>query len=158
MRATKLRHAPTENARLQSRRMIPQTVGVPLVRPHQEDRMPVEKGSLRWERTSDERTEHFRAVLARHPEIVPRKMFGEAAGFVNGNLVTGLHAGGWFVRLKGDVRTEALALPGARLFEPMPGRPMGDYIVLPPEVVADEAALDGWLERAIATGRALKPK
>ena len=32
MRATKLRHAPTENARLQSRRMIPQSVGVPLVR------------------------------------------------------------------------------------------------------------------------------
>jgi TfoX/Sxy family transcriptional regulator of competence genes len=85
-------------------------------------------------------------------------MFGEIAGFVNGNMVTGLHSGRWFVRLTGDAKAEALALPGARPFEPLPGRPMGDYVVLPAQVVVDDAALDGWLERGIAVGRALKPK
>lgn len=119
--------------------------------------MPAEKG-WHWERSSAELSERFVATIGRHPDIVQRKMFGEVAGFVNGNMVTGLHAGRWFVRLTGDEQAEALALPGAKRFEPMPGRPMGDYIVLTPEILADDAALAGWLERAIAVGRALKPK
>jgi TfoX/Sxy family transcriptional regulator of competence genes len=120
--------------------------------------MPAEKGSMHWERSAAELSERFTAVTDRHPDIARRKMFGEIAGFVNGNMVTGLHSGRWFVRLTGDDKTEALALPGAGPFEPMPGRPMGDYIVLPPAVVEDDEALDGWLGRAIAVGRALKPK
>jgi TfoX/Sxy family transcriptional regulator of competence genes len=120
--------------------------------------MPADKGSMHWERSPAELAERFAAVTDRHHDIVRRKMFGEIAGFVNGNMVTGLHAGKWFVRLTGDDKAEALALPGAGPFEPMPGRPMGDYIVLPPEIVADDDALDGWLERGIAVGRALKPK
>ena len=120
--------------------------------------MPADRGSMHWERSPAELTERFAAVIGGHPEIAPRKMFGEVAGFVNGNLVTGLHAGRWFVRLTGDARTEALALPGASRFEPMPGRPMGDYIVLPPAILADEAALEAWLSRAVEVGRALKPK
>jgi TfoX/Sxy family transcriptional regulator of competence genes len=120
--------------------------------------MPAEKGPMHWERSPADLNERFGAVTDRHPEIARRKMFGEIAGFVNGNLVTGLHAGRLFVRLTGDAKAEALALPGAGPFEPMPGRPMGDYIVLPSAVVADDAALDGWLARAIAVGQALKPK
>jgi TfoX/Sxy family transcriptional regulator of competence genes len=120
--------------------------------------MPAGKGSMHWERSAAELTERFATVTDRRPEIARRKMFGEIAGFVNGNLVTGLHAGRWFVRLTGDAKAEALALPGAGPFEPMPGRPMGDYIVLPPKIVADDTALDGWLGRAIAVGQALKPK
>jgi TfoX/Sxy family transcriptional regulator of competence genes len=120
--------------------------------------MPAEKGSMHWERSPAELSERFTAVTDRHPDIARRKMFGEIAGFVNGNMVTGLHSGRWFVRLTGDDKAEALALAGAGPFEPMPGRPMGDYIVLPPAVVDDDAALDGWLGRAIAVGQALKPK
>jgi TfoX/Sxy family transcriptional regulator of competence genes len=120
--------------------------------------MPAEKGSMHWERSAAELTERFTAVTDRHPDVARRKMFGEIAGFVNGNMVTGLHSGRWFVRLTGDDKAEALAMPGARPFEPMPGRPMGDYVVLPSAIVEDDAALDGWLGRAIAAGRALKPK
>jgi TfoX/Sxy family transcriptional regulator of competence genes len=120
--------------------------------------MPAEKGSMHWERSPVELSERFVAVTDGLPEIARKKMFGEIAGFVNGNMVTGLHAGRWFVRLTGDAKAEALALPGAGPFEPMPGRPMGDYIVLPPGVVADDTALTGWLERAVAVGRTLKPK
>jgi TfoX/Sxy family transcriptional regulator of competence genes len=120
--------------------------------------MPAEKGSMHWERSPAELTDRFIAVTDGLPEIARRKMFGEIAGFVNGNMVTGLHSGHWFVRLTGVAKAEAMALPGAGPFEPMPGRPMGDYVVLPPDVLADDAALAGWLERAIAVGRALKPK
>ncbi|MHB8399630.1 MAG: TfoX/Sxy family protein [Candidatus Limnocylindrales bacterium] len=117
-----------------------------------------ERGSMHWERSSAELTARFEATTAALPDLTRRRMFGEAAGFVNGNMVTGLHAGRWFVRLTGEAKAEALALPGAGPFEPMPGRPMGDYVVLPATVVGDDAALAGWLERAIEVGRALKPK
>jgi len=117
-----------------------------------------ERGSMHWERSSAELTATFEATTAAMPGLTRRKMFGEAAAFVNGNMVTGLHAGRWFVRLTGEAKAEALALLGAGPFEPMPGRPMGDYVVLPPSVVADDVALRGWLDRAVAVGRALKPK
>ena len=86
---------------------------------------------MHWERSPAELTERFAGVTDGSPASPASKMFGEIAGFVNGNMVTGLHAGRWFVRLTGDDKAEALALPGAGPFEPMPGRPMGDYIVLP---------------------------
>jgi len=117
-----------------------------------------ERPSMHWERSPAELSERFAAVTDGHPEIARRKMFGEIAGFVNGNMVTGLHSGRWFVRLVGDEQSAALALPGATRFEPMPGRPMGDYVVLPSEVVEDDRALSGWLEKAIAVGKSLKPK
>ena len=120
--------------------------------------MPTDKGSMQWERSAAQLTERFTIVTDRHADVTRRKMFGEIAAFVNGNMVTGLHSGRWFVRLTGDDKAEALALPGAGPFEPMPGRPMGDYVVLPAAVVDDDVALDRWLGRAIAVGRALKPK
>ena len=76
--------------------------------------MPAEKGSMHWEKSPADLTERFAAVTDRHPDIARRKMFGEIAGFVNGNMVTGLHSGRWFVRLTGDDKAEALALPGSR--------------------------------------------
>ena len=54
------------------------------------------------------------------------------------------------VRL-GPADLESLvALPGSGPFSPMPGRTMTGYATLPPDVIADDAALDGWLEKAIA--------
>jgi len=55
-------------------------------------------------------------------------------------------------------REALLALPGAHQFEVMPGKAMGRYVVLPPDVVADDAALDAWLTKAIEFTRTLPPK
>ena len=85
-------------------------------------------------------------------------MFGYPALFVGGNLVTGLFADRWMIRLAPDDLAELLALPGAEPFAPMPGRTMTGYGVLPTEVVDDDAALDGWLARAVALGRSLPAK
>ena len=59
---------------------------------------------MHWERSSPELTSRFERVTDGVDGIARKKMFGEIAGFVNGNLVTGLHAGRWFVRLTGDER------------------------------------------------------
>ena len=106
-----------------------------------------------------ELVERFGAVLAGYPTAVRRKMFGYPSGFVNGTLVTGLFGNGWHVRLAEADQAEVLAA-GGRPFEPMAGRTMRGYVMLPDDVLADDAGLRAWLDRAVAFGRSLpaKPK
>lgn len=110
------------------------------------------------EKSPPEMVARFESAAARHPEARRRQMFGYPALFVGGNLATGLFASGWMVRLGDADLASLLALPGATPFSPMAGRTMRGYGLLPPDVVADDAALDGWLERAIAFARSLPPK
>jgi len=111
-----------------------------------------------FEKSSPELIARFDAAAARFPEAERRKMFGYPALFVSGNLVTGLFARTWMIRLPDDDRAALLELPGAAPFEPMPGRTMKGYATLPEDVVADDDALDDWVRRAIAFGRTLPAK
>jgi TfoX/Sxy family transcriptional regulator of competence genes len=112
----------------------------------------------RFVKSSPELVARFDSVAARFPQAERRKMFGYPALFVGGNLVTGLFAESWMIRLGDDDRAVLLALPGAGQFEPIPGKPMKGYATLPTEVVADDAKLDDWVQRAIDHGRTLPPK
>jgi TfoX/Sxy family transcriptional regulator of competence genes len=105
-----------------------------------------------------ELVERFGRVMDGFPEATQRKMFGYPAGFIGGNMVTGLYQDRWVVRLPDDQRAELLAINGAGSFEPMPGRQMKGYATLPPSVVADPGQTARWVERAIAFGRTLPPK
>jgi hypothetical protein len=100
----------------------------------------------------------FDAVAADLPQAQRRMTFGYPCLYVGGNMVCGLHALGWFVRLGDPERSEALALDGAATFEPMPGRPMTGYTLLPPGVIADDAEIRRWVQRAIEFGTTLPPK
>jgi TfoX/Sxy family transcriptional regulator of competence genes len=111
-----------------------------------------------FEKSPAELVARFDAAAPRFPEAQRRKMFGYPALFVGGNLVTGLFADTWMIRLADPDLAELLALPGATPFSPMAGRTMKGYATLPPDVVADDAALDGWLERAVALGKTLPAK
>jgi hypothetical protein len=102
--------------------------------------------------------ERFEAITREIPGAERRQMFGYPALFVGGYHVTGLHQATWVVRLADADRAELLAIPGAKPFEPMPGRAMGGYAVLPPQVTADDDAVRGWVEKAIDYGRSLPPK
>ena len=64
----------------------------------------------------------------------------------------------WHVRLGGTDLAAAQALDGARPFEPMPGRPMTGFTVLPAAVVDDDDAIRDWVGRAVAFGATLPPK
>jgi hypothetical protein len=111
-----------------------------------------------FSRSPRELVERFEAVTAAIPEAERRQMFGYPALFVGGYHVTGLHQATWVVRLAETDRAELLAIPGARPFEPMPGRAMGGYAVLPAQVVADDMAVRGWVDRAIGHAQSLPPK
>ena len=111
-----------------------------------------------FEKSPSDLVDRFEAVAGRFPEAERRQMFGYPCLFVGGNLVTGLYAASWMVRLPADGLAEMLSLPGARPFEPMPGRPMKGYAVLPADLVGDDDAIDAWVHRAIDYGRTLPPK
>jgi TfoX/Sxy family transcriptional regulator of competence genes len=83
-----------------------------------------------------------------------KQMFGYPSIFVNGNLTAGLFADGCMIRIPDAERAAAKVTP----FEPMPGRPMKDYGLLPPAVVDDPAQLKVWIGKAIAWAEELPPK
>jgi len=111
-----------------------------------------------FEKSPPELVARFSDVAGRFDNAQRRQMFGYPALFVGGNLATGLFADTWMVRLAAADIEELLALPGAAPFSPMPGRTMKGYATLPPDVVADDDALDAWIERAIAFAASLPAK
>ncbi|MBI2763270.1 MAG: TfoX/Sxy family protein [Chloroflexi bacterium] len=114
----------------------------------------------RFEKSSPELVARFGAALDRNagPDITLRPMFGYPCAWIGGNMLTGLFAEQWWVRVSEPDRKALLEIPGAHPFEPMPGRSMGRYVVLPAYVAASDADLDAWLARAILFTRTLPPK
>jgi TfoX/Sxy family transcriptional regulator of competence genes len=94
--------------------------------------------------------ERFDTVASDFPEATRRLTFGFPCLYVGGNMVTGLYGESWHVRVDKDDTEELLRLPGARPFEPMPGRPMTGFTLLPETIVDDDAAVREWVGRAIA--------
>jgi len=114
-------------------------------------------GNSPWRRAPPDLVERFEAAVAGIEGLQTRKMFGYPAGFVGGHMVTGLHQESWIVRLPEETRRACVA-EGWSTFEPMAGRPMREYLALPPDVVADSDAARVWVERAADHGRAMAPK
>lgn len=110
-----------------------------------------------WRKPQSELIDRFHEIVAGIDGVDVRKMFGFPAGFVGGNMAFGLHQDTFMVRLPDDDREARLAEGWSR-FEPMPGRPMREYVALPPEVAADVDAARRVMERSAAYVRTLPPK
>ena len=105
-------------------------------------------------------------LVAAFERLVPaggverRQMFGYPAAFVAGNMFAGLHEDRFVLRLDEAGCAEAKRL-GATDFEPMPGRAMKGWVVLPSRFLADDAQGSRWIDRAhrhVATMPAKKKK
>ena len=111
---------------------------------------------MAWEKAPRGLVELVAESLPDDPRIERRKMFGYPAIFVHGNMCAGLFGDGMFARLSAADRA---ALPGGGApFEPMRGRPMKDYSLVPDDVLADEEALAKVLAQAVAFTASLPPK
>ena len=110
-----------------------------------------------WKKASPELVDRFHEAVAGIDGVEVRKMFGYPAAFIAGNLTAGLHQESVMLRLAEAEREERIA-EGWSLFEPMPGRPMREYVAMPPEVATDVDAMRHWIERAAAHVRTLPPK
>jgi hypothetical protein len=73
-------------------------------------------------------------------------------------MAAGLFGDSWWVRLPEDRLAAVLASGEGRPFEPMPGRPMKGYAVLPSTVVDDDRAIEAWVGRALAFTATLPAK
>jgi TfoX/Sxy family transcriptional regulator of competence genes len=111
-----------------------------------------------FEKSPPELVARFGEIAPRFGNAEQRKMFGYPALFVGGNLATGLFADTWMVRLAPADLDALMAVPGAAPFSPMPGRTMTGYATLPADVVADDAALESWVARAVAFAGSLPAK
>jgi hypothetical protein len=120
----------------------------------------VARETPKFVRSSPELVARYEAVLGRHaaPDIIRRQMFGYPCAWIAGNMLSGLFAEDWWVHVSEPDREALLALPGAHPLEVMPGKAMARYVVMPPDIAADDRAVDAWLGRAIAFTRSLPPK
>ena len=102
-----------------------------------------------WKKSPPELVAAFDAAIAGKPGVERRLMFGYPAAFVNGRLMSGLFEDQMMVRLSETHHVKAIVEEGGKPFAPG-GRPMREYVVLPPRIVADKRKLGVWLNRAIA--------
>lgn len=82
--------------------------------------------------------------LTTQPDVTAGKMFGMPILKVRNKAFAGNHGGDMVFKLTGAHHARALTIPGAHLFDPMGGRPMKEWVVVP----ADQAA--EWPELAQA--------
>jgi TfoX/Sxy family transcriptional regulator of competence genes len=111
---------------------------------------------MKWRKPSEELIKLFEEATP-GPPATPKKMFGFPAAFVNGNMFMGLHQENMILRLPEDSRAELLKM-NARIFEPMPGRPMREYVIVPPSLLRDRSKLSSWVQKALEYGSSLPPK
>jgi TfoX/Sxy family transcriptional regulator of competence genes len=112
---------------------------------------------IEWRKSPQQLIDTFEAV-APSPPATLRKMFGYPAAFVNGNMFMGLFQEHMILRLAEADRTELLKVKEAKIFEPMPGRAMHEYVVVPAALVANHEELRRWVAKSLRHGESLKPK
>jgi TfoX/Sxy family transcriptional regulator of competence genes len=102
-----------------------------------------------WKKVPPELSRLLDQALASLP-AQKRLMFGGPAWFTaGGNLFAAAHQHNVILRLSEQDRLELLAESDeVALFEPMPGRPMKEYVALPESLYIDAKWLDKWLHRS----------
>jgi len=100
-----------------------------------------------WTKTPPELAAAFDKAAPKDPRVVRKPMFGYPALFLNGNMFAGTFQDKVVARLSEDERERAMN-EGATAFEPMAGRPMKGYVVVPAADVRKPRALAKWIERA----------
>ena len=110
------------------------------------------------QKATDDDKAWFDELLPDDPDVVRRPMFGQLAGFVNGNMFLCLFGEDVAVRLAPEAQQELYDAGGAP-FEPMAGRPMKEYVMLPRAYRADaHEAAHAWVERSLTHVRAMPAK
>ena len=85
-------------------------------------------------------------------------MFGYPAAFVRGHMFAGLFQDSMILRLSAEDRADCSGRLGAQPFEPMPGRPMREYLTVPPAMLESPAELERWVGKAFAYAGSLPAK
>ena len=101
--------------------------------------------------------DRFAAAIEAFPDVQQRKMFGYPAAFTNTQMCACLFGDAMILRLSEPDRA-ALRAEGWKAFEPMPGRPMREYMAVPARILSSPALLAPWVKKAHAYAASLPPK
>jgi len=92
----------------------------------------------------------FQSLVPKDDRVTVRPMFGNISAFANGNM--------FFVRLSSEDQLELLKNKGSSMLEPMKGKPMKDYVVLPNTWRARPETLRSWISKSLEWSSKLPPK
>lgn len=112
----------------------------------------------KWRPAPEELKEKFLNTMNLFEAAEKKKMFGYPCCFLNGNMFTGLHQENWVLRLSEADRKVMVDTYKVGPFEPMAGRIMKEYVILPTKILSDESLLKEWIEKSIAYASTLLPK
>lgn len=101
--------------------------------------------------------EDIKIRIGDHPGLTERQMFGGIAFMVSGNMAVGVSGDELMVRVGKENHDEAVALPGARIFD-MSARPMRGWVAVAPDGFEAESDLDAWIARGVAFAESLPSK
>lgn len=100
-------------------------------------------------RPDKETVDLFRSLVPEDDLVTIKPMFGNISAFVNGNMFFGVFGNDLFVRLSDAGKTELLKNKGASMLEPMKGKPMKDYVVLPKTWNTEPETLRSWISKSL---------
>ena len=111
-----------------------------------------------WRRASEGLTGLLEARLAT-ASCLRAMMFGCPVFTQGGHIVAGVFGNTVFLHLSpADCRLIRVATDEVSLFEPLPGRPMREYVTVPDSLCGDHEFFALWLGRAIEYVASLPPK
>jgi len=113
---------------------------------------------MKWQKPSQGIIETYERIIPDIPLVEKRKMFGYPCGFVNRNMFLGTFQESIFIRLSEPDREEFLNLPDSKRFEPMPGRVMKEYVIVPPWLLEKNKELNSWIQKSLDYVSSLPPK
>ena len=111
---------------------------------------------MAWKKSPPELIATFEKAKPADPAVQQRPMFGYPAFFLNGKMFAGTFQDKIVVKFGDD-----LSIAGAKTaegFEPMPGRPMTGFFIVPEGVVKSPAKLRAWVDHAHAYAKTLPAK
>lgn len=114
--------------------------------------------NLKWKKSSPKLIETFERIVPKIEAVKTRKMFGYPCAFIGGNMFIGLYQESLFLRLSQEDKEEFLKLKQASRFEPMPGRIMKEYVIVPPPMLEDSEQMGKWVSKSFNYVLNLPPK
>jgi TfoX/Sxy family transcriptional regulator of competence genes len=102
--------------------------------------------------------EYFDSIIPTAEGVTRRPMFGNVAAFANGQMFLCLFGPDVAVRLGADERERLLGIAGTSPFEPVKGRAMKEYVVLPAAWRKQVELTEEWVARSLAYAHSLPPK
>jgi TfoX/Sxy family transcriptional regulator of competence genes len=113
---------------------------------------------MKWRKAPDELID-FLAETTRDIDCQLKKMFGYPAYFINTNMFMGAFQESLIIRLSEDDKDKVLKqYKGVTAFEPMAGRAMKEYVVIPESLYRDKGVFAKILNMSVKYVSSLPPK